>query len=52
MVPGEPDENDNVYNFEDYKFVVSKIEEKDAPYLEIDFKNYHWGSEFVVTTFC
>lgn len=52
LVLDEPNENDNVYNFKDYKFIVSKFEEKDAPYLEIDFKNYYWGSEFVVTTFC
>jgi hypothetical protein len=52
LVLDEPGEDDNVYSFENYKFIVSKAEEKETPYLEIDYKNYYWGNEFIVTTFC
>jgi hypothetical protein len=31
---------------------MNKAEEKDAPFIDIDYKDYPWGSEFVVTTFC
>lgn len=44
--------NDIIYDMGLYKFIIDKGEEKDAPFIEIDYQKYHWGEEFVVTTFC
>lgn len=52
LVQDELLENDNFYDMGLYKFIIDKEEEKDAPFIEIDYQKYHWGEEFVVTTFC
>lgn len=52
MVLDEPTENDNIYDMSNFKFVVAKEEEKDSPFLEIDYIEYSWGPEYVVTAIC
>jgi hypothetical protein len=52
LVQDELGENDNVYNIDGVVFIVDKKEEKDSPYIDIEYEKYPWGEEFVVTTFC
>lgn len=37
---------------ESFRLVVDKKEEKDTPYLDIDYQEFWFGKEFVITGGC
>ena len=45
----EPNENDNIYEIENIKFLVDKEIEKEVSYIEIDYVSEWWGSDFIIT---
>jgi len=42
--------DDKIYEVGTVKLIYSKKLERDAEYIGIDYENYYWGQEFIVTT--
>lgn len=52
MVLDEPKETDSIYDMGSFKFIIDKREEKDAPYLEIDYQSFWFGKELLIRVGC
>ena len=46
----EPKDDDNVYSIGSVKLIVNKKIETYAKNIKIDYENYEWGSDYVITT--
>ncbi len=50
MAQDEPKDDDNVYDIGSVKVVVNKKVESYAKSIDIDYENYEWGNDYVITT--
>lgn len=50
LAQDEPKDDDNVYDIGSVKVVVNKKVESYAKSIDIDYENYEWGNDYVITT--
>lgn len=50
MAQDEPKDDDSIYDIGSVKVVIKKKVENYAPSIDIDYENYEWGDDYVITT--
>lgn len=50
LAQDEPKDDDSIYDIGSVKVVIKKKVENYAPSIDIDYENYEWGDDYVITT--